>query len=212
MQFSRTWLFLWCRVWCGDSWGVRSACWSWNRESCVCWFCSNVFVDLVKAKVTGCSTHCLTLPFALFSLSQTILLSPDYSCSEEVLSIVSLLSVDTVLYNPPARREEVLAARKKFSSSEGDHMTLLNIYRAFKKVSGNKVSMKKKKEVYSMWRKLLTWVFTESALCLCYRSGVERTLLTAGTWDLWKKSRRSSEKSALRYTSAVRMWCKMCFF
>ncbi|XP_070839652.1 ATP-dependent RNA helicase DHX33 [Chaetodon trifascialis] len=70
--------------------------------------------------------------------AKTILLSPDYSCSEEILSIVSLLSVDTVLYNPPARRDEVLAARKKFSSSEGDHMTLLNIYRAFKKVSGNK--------------------------------------------------------------------------
>ncbi|XP_059208192.1 ATP-dependent RNA helicase DHX33 [Centropristis striata] len=70
--------------------------------------------------------------------AKTILVSPDYSCSEEILSIVSLLSVDTVLYNPPARRDEVLAARKKFSSSEGDHMTLLNIYRAFKKVSGNK--------------------------------------------------------------------------
>lgn len=70
--------------------------------------------------------------------AKTILLSPDYSCSEEILSIVSLLSVDTVLYNPPARREEVLAARKKFCSSEGDHMTLLNIYRAFKKVGGNK--------------------------------------------------------------------------
>lgn len=70
--------------------------------------------------------------------AKTILMSPDFCCSEEVLSIVSLLSVDTVLYNPPARREEVLAARKKFTSSEGDHMTLLNIYRAFKKVSGNK--------------------------------------------------------------------------
>lgn len=52
---------------------------------------------------------------------------------------MSLLSVDSVLYNPPARREEVHAVRKKFTSSEGDHMTLLNIYRAFKKVSGNKV-------------------------------------------------------------------------
>uniref|UniRef100_A0A3P8T4E5 ATP-dependent RNA helicase DHX33 n=1 Tax=Amphiprion percula TaxID=161767 RepID=A0A3P8T4E5_AMPPE len=70
--------------------------------------------------------------------AKTILLSPDYCCSEEVLSIVSLLSVDSVLYNPPARREEVLAAHKKFISSEGDHMMLLNIYRAFKKVSGNK--------------------------------------------------------------------------
>lgn len=70
--------------------------------------------------------------------AKTILLSPGFSCSEEVLSIVSLLSVDTVLYNPPARRDEVLAARRKFISSEGDHITLLNIYRAFKKVSGNK--------------------------------------------------------------------------
>uniref|UniRef100_A0A673BSB4 RNA helicase n=1 Tax=Sphaeramia orbicularis TaxID=375764 RepID=A0A673BSB4_9TELE len=70
--------------------------------------------------------------------AKTILLSPDFSCSEEVLTIVSLLSVDTVLYNPPARRDDVLAARKKFMSSEGDHMTLLNIYRAFKKVGGNK--------------------------------------------------------------------------
>ena len=53
---------------------------------------------------------------------------------------MSLLSVDTVLYNPPARREDVLAVRRKFITSEGDHMTLLNIYRAFKKVGGNKVS------------------------------------------------------------------------
>ncbi|XP_037125710.1 ATP-dependent RNA helicase DHX33 [Syngnathus acus] len=70
--------------------------------------------------------------------AKTILLSPNYSCSEEILSIVSLLSVDTVLYNPPARRDEVLAVRKKFMSSEGDHVTLLSIYRAFKKVGGNK--------------------------------------------------------------------------
>ncbi|XP_063059610.1 ATP-dependent RNA helicase DHX33 [Engraulis encrasicolus] len=70
--------------------------------------------------------------------AKTILLSPDFSCAEEVLTIVSLLSVDSVLYNPPARREEVQAVRRKFISSEGDHITLLNIYRAFKKVSGNK--------------------------------------------------------------------------
>lgn len=75
----------------------------------------------------------------LCNVSQTILLSPEFGCSEEVLCIVSLLSVDSVLYNPPARRDEVLAVRKKFTSSEGDHITLLNIYRAFKKVSGNKV-------------------------------------------------------------------------
>ena len=37
------------------------------------------------------------------------------------------------------QREEALAARQKFMSSEGDHITLLNIYRAYKSVNGNKV-------------------------------------------------------------------------
>lgn len=91
----------------------------------------------------------MTLPATFYSIPQTILLSTNYSCSEEILSIVSLLSVDNVLYNPPAWREEVLAARKKFISSEGDHMTLLNIYRAFKKVSGNKV--RKMSRAESCW-------------------------------------------------------------
>lgn len=114
-----------------------------------------------------CDTSCHIL--------QTILLSPNYSCSEEILSIVSLLSVDTVLYNPPARREEVLAARKKFTSSEGDHMTLLSIYRAFKKVSGNKVRKT------SSPGAPLSSCFCDLVRTACCRSGAERTLSTAGT-------------------------------
>lgn len=72
---------------------------------------------------------------------QTILLSPKFHCTEEILTIVSLLSVDSVLYNPPSRRDEVQAVRKKFVSSEGDHITLLNIYRTFRSLGGNKVSL-----------------------------------------------------------------------
>ncbi|MEE6469893.1 hypothetical protein FKM82_008809 [Ascaphus truei] len=70
--------------------------------------------------------------------SKTILLSPKFHCTEEILTIVSLLSVDSVLHNPPAKRDEVQAVRKKFISSEGDHITLLNIYRAFKNLGKNK--------------------------------------------------------------------------
>ena len=77
----------------------------------------------------------------VFNLTfQTILLSSKFHCTEEILTIVSLLSVDSVLYNPPARRDEVQSVRKKFISSEGDHITLLNIYRTFKNIGGNKVS------------------------------------------------------------------------
>nr|XP_033778035.1 ATP-dependent RNA helicase DHX33 isoform X2 [Geotrypetes seraphini] len=70
--------------------------------------------------------------------SKTILLSPKFHCTEEILSIISLLSVDSVLYNPPSKRDEIQAVRKKFISSEGDHITLLNIYRAFKNLGKSK--------------------------------------------------------------------------
>ncbi|XP_073521337.1 ATP-dependent RNA helicase DHX33 [Phyllobates terribilis] len=70
--------------------------------------------------------------------SKTILISTKFHCTEEILTIVALLSVDSVLHNPPAKRDEVQAVRKKFISSEGDHITLLNIYRAFKNLGKNK--------------------------------------------------------------------------
>ena len=72
---------------------------------------------------------------------QTILLSPKFHCTEEILTIVALLSVDSILYNPPSRRDEVQSVRKKFVSSEGDHLTLLNVYRTFKNTGGNKVGL-----------------------------------------------------------------------
>jgi len=46
---------------------------------------------------------------------------------------VSLLYGDqSILLTPVSKREEALAARKKFISSEGDLITYLNIFRAFK--------------------------------------------------------------------------------
>lgn len=75
------------------------------------------------------------------SYLQTLLLSPKFHCTEEILTIVSLLSVDSVLYDPPSRRDEVQAVRRKFVSSEGDHITLLNIYRAFKNLGRSKVGL-----------------------------------------------------------------------
>ncbi|XP_071078637.1 ATP-dependent RNA helicase DHX33-like isoform X1 [Haliotis cracherodii] len=71
-------------------------------------------------------------------LSKVILMAKEYHCLEEILSIVSLLSVDSILFTPHSKREEALAARKKFISSEGDSITLLNIYKAYKGVGGNK--------------------------------------------------------------------------
>lgn len=56
---------------------------------------------------------------------------------QEAIDLVALLSVDSVLYTPHTKREEALAARRKFNSSEGDHFTLLNVYGGFRKSKGN---------------------------------------------------------------------------
>jgi pre-mRNA-splicing factor ATP-dependent RNA helicase DHX38/PRP16 len=54
--------------------------------------------------------------------------STTYSCSEEMLTIVSMLSVPSVFYRPKERLEESDAAREKFFVHDSDHLTLLTVY------------------------------------------------------------------------------------
>ena len=68
--------------------------------------------------------------------SKTLLKSPGFDCGEDMLTIIALLSVDTIFYTPPNRRDTCNAVLQKYRSAEGDHITLLNIYRAYKSVRG----------------------------------------------------------------------------
>ncbi|KAL2848079.1 hypothetical protein BJY01DRAFT_212220 [Aspergillus pseudoustus] len=55
-----------------------------------------------------------------------------YGCSEEMLTIVSMLSVPNVFYRPKERQDESDAAREKFFVPESDHLTLLHVYTQWK--------------------------------------------------------------------------------
>ena len=66
------------------------------------------------------------------SLSKLVIMSEEYGCSEEVLTIVAMLSVPSVFYRPKERMEESDAAREKFFVPESDHLTLLHIYNQWK--------------------------------------------------------------------------------
>ena len=55
------------------------------------------------------------------------------SCSDEMLTVVSLLSVPEVFYRPADRAEESDAAREHFFVPESDHLTLLNVYQQWKR-------------------------------------------------------------------------------
>ncbi|XP_058774205.1 probable pre-mRNA-splicing factor ATP-dependent RNA helicase DEAH3 [Vicia villosa] len=62
-------------------------------------------------------------------MSKMLLVSPEFNCSEEILSISSMLSVPNCFVGS---REEQKEVKAKFHSTHGDHLTLLNIYRAYK--------------------------------------------------------------------------------
>lgn len=66
------------------------------------------------------------------SLAKLLIMSESYGCSEEMLTIVSMLSVPSVFYRPKERQEESDAAREKFFVPESDHLTYLHVYSQWK--------------------------------------------------------------------------------
>ncbi|XP_039144365.1 pre-mRNA-splicing factor ATP-dependent RNA helicase DEAH10 isoform X1 [Dioscorea cayenensis subsp. rotundata] len=62
--------------------------------------------------------------------SKALILANEFKCLEEMLIVVSMLSVESIFYFPREKMEEARAARKSFSSPDGDHVTLVNVYRA----------------------------------------------------------------------------------
>ncbi|KAI1428260.1 P-loop containing nucleoside triphosphate hydrolase protein [Xylaria sp. FL1777] len=66
------------------------------------------------------------------SLAKLLIMSEEYGCSEEMLTIVSMLSVPNVFYRPKERQEESDAAREKFFVPESDHLTYLHVYSQWK--------------------------------------------------------------------------------
>lgn len=65
-------------------------------------------------------------------LAKMLLMGEQLGCINEVLTIVSMLSVPSVFFRPKDRAEESDAAREKFFVPESDHLTLLNVYLQWK--------------------------------------------------------------------------------
>ncbi|AMD21050.1 HEL231Cp [Eremothecium sinecaudum] len=66
------------------------------------------------------------------SLSKILLMSVTHECSEEMVTIVSMLSVPQVFYRPKERENASDKARNRFLVAESDHLTLLNVYSQWK--------------------------------------------------------------------------------
>lgn len=58
--------------------------------------------------------------------------SEGFRCSDEVLTVVAMLSVQNVFYRPRDKQAQSDQKRAKFFQAEGDHVTLLAVYQAWK--------------------------------------------------------------------------------
>jgi len=65
-------------------------------------------------------------------MAKVLLSSPSFGCESEILSIAAMTSLQgAVWFHHDGEKKATDTARRKFAVEEGDHLTLLNVYRAF---------------------------------------------------------------------------------
>lgn len=67
-------------------------------------------------------------------LAKMILVSPDFSCSSEIVSIVACMSVPQIFLRPRESAKLADEAKAQFTQTNSDHLTLLNAYAAYELV------------------------------------------------------------------------------
>lgn len=64
-------------------------------------------------------------------LTKMLVSSVDFECSNEILTLVAMLSVPYCFYRPRDKQVQADDKLKKFVHEDGDHLTLINVYNEF---------------------------------------------------------------------------------
>ena len=66
------------------------------------------------------------------ALAVMLISSPEFYCSNEILSLTALLSVPQIFVRPASAKKRADDMKALFTHPDGDHLTMLNVYHAFK--------------------------------------------------------------------------------
>ncbi|KAL1842593.1 hypothetical protein VTJ49DRAFT_4773 [Mycothermus thermophilus] len=77
------------------------------------------------------------------ALAVMLISSPEFYCSNEILSVTSLLSVPQIWVRPNNARKRADEMKQQFAHPDGDHLTLLNAYHAYKDAEQRGEDLKK---------------------------------------------------------------------
>ncbi|PPQ73730.1 hypothetical protein CVT26_011885 [Gymnopilus dilepis] len=64
-------------------------------------------------------------------LAKLLIVSPEFKCSNEILTITAMMSVPNIWLRPNNQRREADAAKAALTVPDGDHLTLLNVYNQY---------------------------------------------------------------------------------
>ncbi|GAB4827043.1 ATPdependent RNA helicase [Ancistrocladus abbreviatus] len=64
-------------------------------------------------------------------LSKMIIASAQLECSEEILTIAAVLSIQSIWFSVRGAKKEMDEVKLRFAAAEGDHVTFLNVYKGF---------------------------------------------------------------------------------
>ncbi|RID54923.1 hypothetical protein BRARA_G02209 [Brassica rapa] len=71
-------------------------------------------------------------------MAKMLIVSPKFNCSNEILSISAMLSVPNCFIRPRGEAQKAAdEARARFGHTDGDHLTLLNVYHDYKQNNGD---------------------------------------------------------------------------
>lgn len=70
-------------------------------------------------------------------MSKALVVSPEFNCSCEILSITAMLSAPNCFLRPKHAQKFADEAKAQFSHLDGDHLTLLNVFHAWKQHNGD---------------------------------------------------------------------------
>ncbi|VIO88780.1 Uncharacterized protein BM_BM5583 [Brugia malayi] len=84
-----------------------------------------------RLKLTEMGTRLSSFPVDP-AFARALIAASQNGCLEEVLTIVAFMSIDSVFVSSAVGHERTNLSKRKFEAPEGDHCTLLNVYRGYR--------------------------------------------------------------------------------
>ncbi|XP_078799704.1 ATP-dependent RNA helicase DHX15-like, partial [Oryzias latipes] len=88
-------------------------------------------------------------------LAKMVIASCEFNCSNEILSITAMLSVPQCFVRPTEAKKAADESKMRFAHIDGDHLTMLNVYHAFKQ-SKNTFSNQWCYDIFVNYRSLMS--------------------------------------------------------